>query len=92
MVETLRYKLRMLGVPLEGPARMMCDNSSVVYNGSFPESTLKKKHVAISYHRVREFVSAQKGIIYYEQSQSNIADLFTKVLPANIRCRLINGK
>ena len=43
MVDALRYKLRMLGVPLKGPARMMCDNASVVYNGSFPESTIKKE-------------------------------------------------
>ena len=61
MIDSLRYKLRMLGVPLSGPARIMCDNTSVIYNGSFPESTIKKKHLAISYHRVREFIASGKG-------------------------------
>jgi hypothetical protein len=46
-------KLRMMGVPVKGPANVFCDNQSVFKNCSFPESTLKKKHNAIAYHRVR---------------------------------------
>lgn len=91
MVDIIRYKLRMLGVPLLGPACLMCDNASVVYNGSFPESTLKKKHVAISYHCVREFVAANKGVLFYKRSKSNIADLFTKVLPPDTHHPLIQS-
>ncbi len=70
---------------------MMCDSASVVYNGSFPDSTMKKKHVAVSYHRIREFVAAGKGYLYYERSQLNIGDLFAKVLPANTRHTLIES-
>ena len=29
MIEALRYKLRMLGIPLEGPANVYCDNEAV---------------------------------------------------------------
>mgnify|MGYP003328517028 CR=1 FL=1 len=42
MVEGLRYKLRMVGVPVVGPADVFCDNESVVKNTSRPESPLKK--------------------------------------------------
>lgn len=91
LIEATRYKLRMLGVPLSGPARVMCDNTSVIYNGSFPESTIKKKHLAVSYHRVREFVASGKGLLYYEGSATNIADLFTKVLSANKRHPLVRS-
>ena len=49
MIEGLRYKLRMLGVPLEGPARVYCDNESVVKNTTLPESSLKKKHCAVGF-------------------------------------------
>ena len=35
LIESLRYKLRMMGVPLAGPARVMCDNQSVGISGSF---------------------------------------------------------
>ena len=91
LIESLRYKLRMMGIPLAGPARVMCDNQSVVISGSFPESTLKKKHCSIAYHRVREAVAAGKLLIYYERTASNIADLFTKVLTANKRFPLIQS-
>ena len=80
-----------MGVPLIEPARVMCDNQSVVISGSFPESTLKKKHCSIAYHKVREAVAAGKILIYYENTASNIADLFTKVLTTNKRWPLIQG-
>ena len=56
MIEGLRYKLRMFGVPIDGPANVFGDNQSVINNATIPESPLKKKHVAICYHRVREAV------------------------------------
>ena len=61
-IEGLRYKLRMMGVQVEGPTNVFCDNESVVKNLTKPESTLKKKHNAIAYHRgVREAQAA--GIV-----------------------------
>ena len=89
MIDGLRYKLKMLGVPLEGATRVLCDNESVIKNGTFPESVLKKKHCSIAYHLVREHVAAQKILIYHERSSSNLADLLTKVLNHNTRMKLI---
>ena len=91
LVESIRYKLRMFGVPLSGPARVFCDNESVVKSTTIPESRLKKKHNSIAYHRVREAVAAGIVIIYYESSETNLADLLTKVLSANRREPLIQG-
>ena len=50
----MRYKLRMLGVKVETPTLLLCDNQSVVFNLQFPSSALKKKHNACNYHRARE--------------------------------------
>ena len=50
LVEALRYKLRMFGVPISGPARLFCDNESVVKSSGTPEARLKKKHNSIAYH------------------------------------------
>ena len=55
----MRYRLRMLGVPIDGPADLLGDNKSVITNCTIPSSTLKKKHNAIAYHRVREAVAAK---------------------------------
>jgi hypothetical protein len=54
LLESLRYKLRIFGVPLEGPVNTFCDNSCVVTNSMQPASTLKKKTNSIAYHTVWE--------------------------------------
>lgn len=61
MVEALRYKLKMFGVPILGTSSMFCDNKSVVTYASVPSLVLNKRHNAICYHRVREAQAA--GII-----------------------------
>ena len=61
LIVVLRYKLRMFGVPLDGPADVFCDNLGLVMNTSKPEYTLQKKHNAINYHAVRE--AAVAGIL-----------------------------
>lgn len=40
LIEALRYKLRMFGIPITSPTNMYCDNQSVITNASHPESTL----------------------------------------------------
>ena len=77
----LRYKLRMMGVPIDGPTYVYCDNMSVVHNTSSPESTLKKKSNSIAYHAVREAVAMGEMLIAYIKTTNNVADLMTKVLP-----------
>ena len=81
MIEGMRYKLRMMGVPLDGPTNVFCDNESVVKNSTKPESALKKRHNAIAYHRCREAQAAGIIRIAFEDGDTNIADLFTKLLP-----------
>jgi hypothetical protein len=78
LIEGLRYKLRMFGIPIEGPTNVFCDNQSVVTNATIPESTLKRKHNSIAYHRVREAAAAGTIRIAKEEHQSNIADMLTK--------------
>ena len=80
LILELRYMLRMMGVPLDGPALMLGDNMSVVVNTTLPSSVLKKKHCAIGYHCVREAIAA--GIMRFAHipSTENIADIMTKPL------------
>ena len=80
MVEALRYKLRMFGVPIDGPTSIFCDNEAVYQNTVIPESTLSKKHHSIAYHRCREAVAAQTIQVAKEGTLNNLADIFTKVM------------
>jgi hypothetical protein len=81
----LRYKLRMIGIPIDGPTYFYCDNMSVVNNTTVPESMLKKKSNSIAYHAVREAVAMGELLIAYIPTDNNISDLMTKVLPGGAR-------
>ena len=80
LIEALRYKLRMMGFPMEGPTSLFCDNSAVVINTTTPESTLKRKHTSICYHRCREAQAAGTVQITKEGTLTNLADMLTKLL------------
>ena len=78
----------MFGIPIEGPANVFCDNEAVYKNSSFAESTLKKKHNSICFHRVREAVAAGVLYVHKVESGSNLADILTKSLPGPKRKQL----
>ena len=81
----LRYKLRMMGIPLSGPTYVYGDNQSVIHNTSKPESTLKKKSNSIAYHACRESVAMGESLTTHISTHLNPADLATKVLPGGIK-------
>ena len=91
MIVALRYKLRMFGIPIDGPADVYCDNEGVVKNTSAPESTLTKRHNAINFHSVREAVAAQIMRVGKEDGETNLADAFTKVLGRLKRYQLFSN-
>ena len=80
-IRGLRYKLRMMGIPVEGPTCINGDNQSVLANTTIPDSTLKKKSQSISYHFVREGVARDEWRTSYVNTHDNEADLLTKQLP-----------
>jgi len=82
LIIELRYLLREMGVIVETPAMLLGDNLSVVLNTTVPSSVLKKKHCAISYHRVREAIAAGIMVFAHVPSTENVADILTKPLPA----------
>ena len=90
LIESLRYKLRMFGVPIDGPTNIFCDNEAVYKNTTLPDSTLKKKHHSIAYHRCREAVAAGTARVAKEGTQTNLSDLFTKLLPQPRREELLD--
>ena len=88
---SLRYKLRMMGVPFSGSTNVFMDNQSVVKSALNPEATLKKKHVSIAYHKSRESFASGIIDIYWVPSNENLADLFTKSLPVEQRKNLFRS-
>ena len=89
LITAMRIKLKCFGVPIDGPANVFGDNEAVYKNTSNPDSTLSKKHNAINYHICREAVAAGIMRVGKEDTQSNIADAFTKLLPYSKKMELL---
>jgi hypothetical protein len=76
----IRYTLRMMGIPIDGPAWAFGDNASVITSSTIPQSTLNKRHNALSYHRVRESIAAKIMYLVHVEGKYNPSDILTKAL------------
>ena len=71
----------MLGIKVQGPTIMYGNNQSVESSMTTPSSTLKKRHNAIAYLKVRQAVAAHIISFRLICSEMNWADILTKPLP-----------
>ena len=55
----LRLTLQYLGVPIRDMDYIIVDNESVVNSSSLPHEKLHKRHIALSFHRVREAIASK---------------------------------
>ena len=76
----LRYKLRMMGIPVTNPVFVHGDNQSVLWNTTVPDSTLKKKSCSVAYHFVREGVARDEWRTGYINTALNPSDIMTKMV------------
>ena len=81
-----RYMLRCLGVPVKkgNPTTLYDDDWGVIQSASIPDSELKNKHIAISYHYVREAIAAKIVNPIWLRTHENFSDVCTKSLGGNI--------
>lgn len=78
--KVIRNLLRSFGIPLDGPTLLFGDSLGVIQQASFVDADLSKKHVAISYHLVRESIAAGIILPYWIGTEDNLADILTKPL------------
>ena len=73
----IRYMMRCLGVNIETTSLVCGNNMGVIQNSTIKLSLLKKKHVAISYHKTRE---ADASTVHPIKTDGtiNYADVLTK--------------
>jgi len=84
-VRSLRYKLRMFGIPVEGPAFIFGDNQSVLVNSYVPEFIINNKSQSIDFHFISEGCARDEWRTSYVHTSLNVADLMTKPLLGNKR-------
>ena len=74
----LRGTLRYMGVPLRESSCMFGDNKTVVDSGSLPHAKLHKRHMMLSYHRVREAIASGMVKFFHIPGEINPADILSK--------------
>ena len=74
----LRIAFQYLGVPIHKLSYVFGDNDSVVNSSMTLQGKIHKRHVALSFHRVREAIVAK--IIYYQfiSGKINPAEILSK--------------
>ena len=85
-IRGLRYKLRMMGLPVNEPAFIKGDNKSMLCNTMIPSSVLSKKSNSIASHAVREGVAKREWLTGYIKTDANPFNILTKSLPAGTKC------
>ena len=70
----LRYKLRMIDIPISSPSYIYGDDVSVVHNKSRQESVLRKKSNSVCYHAVCE--SMAMGESLYTSKRMLVGKIF----------------
>ena len=83
----LRQIFDELAIPIES-VPMFVDNQSAIKLASNTEFHKRSKHIDVSFRFVRDVISRKEIEIHYEQSKQQLADIFTKPLPAKQFCFL----
>ena len=85
LTKGLCNKLRMMGIPIDGPTLVFCDKKLVVTSMSVPTSTLTKKNLGICYHAVREAVAVGIHQIVHIAGEFNPTEVLPNLLTAAVK-------
>ena len=79
-----KFLLQVIGVNTDGPVNIYCDNESVLKSAQTPGNKLKRRHVAIAYHAVREAYATGLVNLFHISGTDNPADVLTKPLAEDL--------
>ena len=83
-----------LGLPSDGPITLGMDNSAAIDLSYNPEHHARTKHIDRKHYFIRECVENGRIRVPYVATADNMADFFTKPLPASVffpmRDRIMN--
>jgi hypothetical protein len=76
----LRNTLRYMGIPVQDHCHMFGDNESVVNSSTVPHGKLHKRHMMLSFHRVREAIASGMIVFTFLPGSLNPADILKQAL------------
>jgi len=72
-------------------ARLLIDNQAAIRLANNPEQHKRTKHISVKYHYIRDLVMKKEIILEYIDTNSQLADMFTKPL-GPLRLKELNCK
>ena len=83
--------IRFLGIKVDNTSHFYRDNLGVIQNATIKDSLLSKKRIEISYHKLREAVTAIIIFLIKIALKDNFPYCLTKALLISDHNRLVNG-
>ena len=80
----IRQLLKDIDLKRSRPTKVFIDNQSARQLAMNPVHHQRSKHIDIEYHWIRDKVAAQKIELVHMPTMEQIADFFTKTLPADV--------
>ena len=77
----LRAVLRDLGFAQGEATPLHADNTGCIQIANNPVFHARTKHIELKYHYIREKIETGDTVLVYENTEHNIADFLTKILP-----------
>lgn len=87
----LRKLVSDLGVAVEQPVPILCDNQAALSLLHNPITSVRSKHIDVQHHFARERVARQEVAFTYCATDSNAADGLTKILPDAKHAKFVEG-
>lgn len=84
----LRNLLTQLDMEPKAATVIQCDNQSSISLTRDQSHHQRSKHIDIKHHFVRDYVELGKLWFHYVPTKENLADIFTKALPAPLHSYL----
>ena len=69
-----------IGLILNSPIPIMCDNQGTVFTAHNPNQNQRSKHLDIRYFKVRQYIEEKLVNVLFVPTKLNLADFFTKSL------------
>ncbi|KAG6513861.1 hypothetical protein ZIOFF_024198 [Zingiber officinale] len=77
----LSFLLTDIGLKVELPLRLYCDNKAAINIANNPIQHDRTKHIKIDRHFIRERLDSGELCLPYVKSEDQLADIFTKAIP-----------